>query len=51
MSRSRRGGKPPGYEYWSKRPGKGSKMPSGKSAKKSTHKAERRQAKKEIRSK
>lgn len=42
MSRTVKGSKSPGYEFWSKRPGKwhGGK---GRFAKKITHKAERRQ--------
>lgn len=41
MSRTRKGGKGPGFEYWSKRPGPPMMSP-GKSAKKLTHRAERR---------
>jgi hypothetical protein len=41
MSRSRKGTKGPGYEYWSPRPGNDGFI--GKEAKKRTHRAERRQ--------
>lgn len=43
MSRSRKKGKSPGYEYWSARPGK-SREP-GRYAKTLTHRAERREIK------
>lgn len=46
MSRTRKGTKTPGYEYWGKRPG--GAMPPGRISKKITHKAERRQARKET---
>lgn len=43
MSRSERGGKGPGFEYWSSRPGGRLISPNGgKHTKKATHKAERR---------
>ena len=49
MSRSKRGEKGPGYDYWGKRPGnKGGQSP-GADVKKRTHKTERRRAKKELR--
>jgi len=42
MSRTKKGSKEMGYEYWSARPGnKGGGIP-GKAAKRATHKAERR---------
>lgn len=47
MSRTKRGGKAPGHEYWSNRPGnKGGGLP-GKITKRRTSKAERRKAKKD----
>lgn len=43
MSRSKKGGKAPGYEYWSKRPVSNSHgAVPGKFTKRRTHKAERR---------
>lgn len=49
MSRTTKGSKGPGYEYWSARPfNKGGGLPSprgGKYHKKRTHKAERQQQK------
>lgn len=48
MSRSQRGEKPAGYEYWGKRPKNNSGQAPGPKTKKRTHKAERRQAKKEL---
>ena len=51
MSRTKKGGKGPGYEYWSARPGNrcgGTLSPNGgKHTKKRTHKAERQQGKQE----
>ena len=44
MSRTKRGGKRPGYEYWSARPG--SSRGVGAKATKATHRAERQQNKK-----
>lgn len=44
MSRTKKGSKGGGYEYWSRRPNKGhSQWHPGKKAKKITHRAERRQ--------
>jgi hypothetical protein len=48
MSKSVRGGKGPGYEYWSKRPNKYASP--GKSSKIITHRVERRQSKDVVRS-
>jgi hypothetical protein len=50
MSRTRKGSKGPGYEYWGKRPGtlKGWCYSPGKKAKKLTHRAERREGKKIV---
>ena len=42
MSRSTKGSKGPGYEYWSARPGNEPGGIPGKVTKKKTHKAERR---------
>lgn len=39
MSRTRKGGKGPGYEFWSSRPGRGGR---GRIAKQITHRIERR---------
>ncbi len=46
MSRTRRGSKGPGYDYWSPRPF--SDAPIGKFTKKRTNKAERKQADEDI---
>lgn len=46
MSRTNKGGKGWGYEYWSRRPGKHGEL--GKVAKRRTHKAERRGKQKDI---
>lgn len=43
MSRTRKGSKGPGYEYWSGRPGDG--WHPGKEAKRTTHQIERAQEK------
>jgi len=51
MSKTIKGNKPIGYEYWGKRPGtkgRGS-SPPGKEAKKRTHRLERLESKKIIR--
>lgn len=49
MSRTVRGGKAPGFEYWSKRPGNKSTYASvGSEQKKITHRLERREAQREI---
>lgn len=49
MSRTRRGEKSPGFEYWSKRPGnKHGAGGLGKDQKRRTHKAERQQGKRAI---
>lgn len=42
VSRTRKGRKPPGYEYWSRRPGNKCCGAVGPAAKRMTHKAERR---------
>lgn len=47
MSRTKKGSKAPGYEYWSKRPMRGSNP--GSWAKKVTHKIERQRGKDETR--
>lgn len=46
MSRSHKGSKGPGYEYWSKRPCAG--LTPGAETKRMTHKLERLEAKEEI---
>ncbi len=53
MSRTKKGTKSPGYDYWSKRPRKGvapqgMNSPQGPLTKKLTHRSERRQGKKVI---
>lgn len=53
MSRTKHGAKPPGYDYWSKRPVKGgnSTMSAGygPEVKRQTHRAERRVAGRALR--
>ena len=49
MTRTKRGSKPIGYEYWSARPGNKHGQAPGKDAKRKTKRAERRIAKAEIR--
>lgn len=46
MSRSKKGSKGPGYDYWSRRPGSG--MGHGPDVKEVTHRAERQEAKKAV---
>lgn len=47
MSRTKKGSKGPGYEFWSRRPSK-FKFPSpGKDTKKNTHRMERKAGKQE----
>lgn len=46
MSRSKRGGKSPGYEWWNRRPGAGD-TPNAKN-KKIVHKIERAQARQDL---
>lgn len=46
MSRTKKGAKGPGYEYWSKRPMAGHSP--GKKTKKLTHRKERAQAKETL---
>lgn len=48
MSRSQRGEKPVGHEYWGRRPKNKNGQAPGAEVKKRTHKTERRQAKKEL---
>jgi hypothetical protein len=48
MSRTRKGKKSCGYDYWSRRPTKNSTSP-GRSSKKITHRLERLQAKRACR--
>jgi len=47
MSRTKKGAKGPGYEYWSRRPAKGCVDP-GKKNKVVTHRLERAAAKREL---
>lgn len=49
MSRSKKGGKAPGYEYWTARPGNHCGGLVGKFTKVTTHRAERRANKKAAR--
>ena len=50
MSRTQRGNKGPGYEYWSRRPlARKFGCPPGRGVKRETHKLERLEAKEEIR--
>lgn len=48
MSRTKRGSKPPGYEYWSRRPGNKHGGVAGKIGKVITKKRERAAEKSEI---
>lgn len=48
MSRTHKGSKGPGYEYWSKRHPRSDDLPVGKVGKKLTHRYERRQANDEV---
>jgi len=44
MSRTKRGSKPPGFEYWTARPGnEHGNQGYGKQAKRNTHRKERRE--------
>ena len=45
MSRTKKGKKSPGYEYWTARPGNTGGGIPGKSTKKRTHRLERKQKK------
>ncbi len=47
MSRTRKGSKGPGHEYWGRRPSKGCTDP-GRETKTITHRQERRIAKRDI---
>jgi hypothetical protein len=49
MSRSKKGGKGPGHEYWSKRPFSG--VNPGKENKKITHRIERARSKQKLKKK
>lgn len=50
MSKTIRGAKGPGYEYWSRRPkGSGHGCPIGKKSKVITHQIERARSKKQLR--
>lgn len=49
MSRTKKGGKGPGCEYWSARPGNRCGGSPGASTKRFTHRAERQEGKQEVR--
>lgn len=49
MSRTKSGGKGPGFEYWTARPGNRHGGAIGKKAKTLTHRTERRQGEREVR--
>lgn len=49
MSRTVKGSKAPGYEYWSRRPNKGARGGVGRFTKRKTHRAERQQGRKQAR--
>lgn len=49
MSRTTRGGKGPGFEYWTKRPGNRNGGTPGVFTKKTTHRTERQQGKQDCR--
>lgn len=49
MSRTKKGGKAPGYEYWSRRPFNRCGQYPGPASKKRTHKTERANNKREAR--
>lgn len=49
MSRTKRGGKGPGHEYWSKRPGNKNGAIPGKTSKTYTNRAERREGRRQKR--
>jgi hypothetical protein len=49
MSRTRKGGKGPGFEYWTARPGNRAGGTPGRITKTHTHRTERRQGKDETR--
>lgn len=48
MSRTNKGGKGPGYEYWTARPGNKNGGSPGRATKKATHKTERQQGNKDT---
>jgi len=48
MSRTNKGSKGPGYEYWGRRPTKGTAPPAGKLTKKTTHRIERAKGKRDL---
>jgi hypothetical protein len=50
MSRTKKGKKGPGHEYWSKRPGTKKAQDPGKYAKKINHRLERIEGKKQCKS-
>lgn len=48
MSRSKKGSKGPGYEYWSRRPGNFDGPKPGRESKKVTHRLERAEKKRTV---
>jgi hypothetical protein len=48
MSRTKKGGKAPGFEYWTKRPGNHWGAVPGPFTKRRTHKAERQAGKRDV---
>lgn len=48
MSRTRKGSKGPGFEYWSRRPTKFHYADPGKETKRNTHRLERQEGKREA---
>jgi hypothetical protein len=49
MSRTKKGGKGPGYEYWTARPGSRCGGSPGAATKRLTHRSERQDGKQDIR--
>jgi hypothetical protein len=48
VSRTKKGGKGPGFEYWSRRPSKDNMPKPGKKSKAITHRIERAKAKRKL---
>lgn len=48
MSRTKKGGKGPGFEYWSRRPAKVADPEPGRETKKITHRQERAVSKRDL---
>jgi hypothetical protein len=49
VSRTSKGAKPPGYDYWSRRPGNHGAQGHGPDVKRRTHRKERRLGDRELR--